>query len=46
MHANLARQAVVAILYTHGGSAGRTLDGSHFLGYNVVNLASARLPPG
>ena len=36
---SVAVPTAVAILYAHG-SAGRTLDGSHFLGYNVVNLAS------
>ena len=36
---SVAVPIAAAVLYAHG-SAGRTLDGSHFLGYNVVNLAS------
>ena len=36
---SIAVPIAAAVLYAHG-SAGRTLNGSHFLGYNVVNLAS------
>ena len=36
------RRVAVPIAAVSTLSAGRTLDGSHFLGYNVVNLASSR----